>query len=143
MKKILILGLALIFSGSILASTFESPPVVDENPIAIVAIDYNDFTELAIVDNAIVNPNITADIVIAIEESYIDDFIIDNQKPVSSANYSEDLIATNDYKVIYLNDNNSETEKIEHIDPGNSDKGNKFESELGIKEFGNAPPKLE
>ena len=143
MKKVLILGIALIFSGSILASTFESPPVVDENPIVIVATDYNDFTESFIVDSVIVNPNITADIVIAIKEAYVDDFVIDNQKPLDSFNYNESLIATNDYNVIRLNDDNLEPEKIFHEDPGNNIEASLNTWNPEINYPSESPPKLE
>ena len=143
MKKVLILGIALIFSGSILASTFESPPAVDENPIVIVATDYNDFTESFIVDSVIVNPNITADIVIAIKEAYVDDFVIDNQKPLDSFNYNESLIATNDYNVIRLNDDNLEPEKIFHEDPGNNIEASLNTWNPEINYPSESPPKLE
>ena len=143
MKKVLILGIALIFSGSILASTFESPPVVDENPIVIVATDYNDFTESFIVDSVIVNPNITADIVIAIKEAYVDDFVITNQKPLDSFNYNESLIATNDYNVIRLNDDNLEPEKIFHEDPGNNIEASLNTWNPEINYPSESPPKLE
>ena len=147
MKKVLSFGLMFLFSGLLFASSYESPPVEDiKNNIELV----DDFTasDYVNVDIEFVNPNFSEDIEIANKEAYVGSFdaICYKQNDsciIYNSNFKVPVYIDDDYKVIFLNDDNQEINKIFHEDPGNIEEVNYKSWNFEINYPSESPPKLE